>query len=88
MSQCVTRVQMNISCRNLQDKDVMSKSDPMAVVMMLKDGSWFEVNDVCLYIVRVHKVHCLSFNLHLFFVALSLYVFKSLFIGFLLGCTR
>lgn len=44
MSQCVTRVQLNISCRNLLDKDVMSKSDPMAVVMILKDGSWFEVS--------------------------------------------
>ncbi|KAJ7360434.1 hypothetical protein OS493_015535 [Desmophyllum pertusum] len=43
VSQCVTRVQMNISCRNLQDKDVMSKSDPMAVVMIFKDGRWFEV---------------------------------------------
>lgn len=50
VAQCVTRVQMNISCRNLQDKDVMSKSDPMAVVMMLKDGSWFEVNSVHLFI--------------------------------------
>lgn len=43
-SQCVTRVQLNISCRNLLDKDVMSKSDPMAVVMMLKNSSWFEVS--------------------------------------------
>lgn len=42
-SQCVTRVQLNISCRNLRDKDVMSKSDPMAVVMIFKDGNWSEV---------------------------------------------
>lgn len=42
-SQCVTRVQLNISCRNLRDKDVMSKSDPMAVVMIFKDGNWFEI---------------------------------------------
>lgn len=42
-SQFVTRVQLNISCRNLRDKDVMSKSDPMAVVMSFKDGGWFEV---------------------------------------------
>lgn len=45
-SQFVTRVQLNISCRNLRDKDVMSKSDPMAVVMSFKDGGWFEVNGV------------------------------------------
>lgn len=44
MSQCVSRVQLNISCRNLLDKDVMSKSDPMAVVTLLRDGSWFEVS--------------------------------------------
>ena len=43
MSQCVTRVQLSISCRNLTDKDVLSKSDPMAVVMMFKDSNWSEV---------------------------------------------
>ena len=42
--QCVTRVQLNISCKNLKDKDVLSKSDPMAVVMIFKDGNWSEVN--------------------------------------------
>ena len=41
-SQCVSRVQLNISCKNLIDKDVMSKSDPLAVVMLLKE-SWVEV---------------------------------------------
>ena len=45
LSQFVTRVQLNISCKNLRDKDVLSKSDPMAVVMLFKDGSWFEVNN-------------------------------------------
>ena len=44
-SQFVTRVQLNISCKNLRDKDVLSKSDPMAVVMLFKDGNWFEVNN-------------------------------------------
>ena len=57
MSQCVTRVQMNISCRNLLDKDVMSKSDPMAVVMILKDGSWFEVNSACVYVPSSYEVY-------------------------------
>lgn len=45
LSQFVTRVQLNISCKNLRDKDVLSKSDPMAVVMLFKDGNWFEVNN-------------------------------------------
>lgn len=43
LSQFVTRVQLNISCKNLRDKDVLSKSDPMAVVMLFKDGNWFEI---------------------------------------------
>ena len=44
--QCVVKVQLNISCRNLLDKDVMSKSDPMTVVSMFntKSSSWFEVS--------------------------------------------
>ena len=45
LSQSVTKVELNIkfSCRNLRDKEFMSKSDPMAVVMILKDGNWLEV---------------------------------------------
>ena len=42
-SQYVTRVQLNISCKNLMDKDVMSKSDPLAVVLLLNNNNWVEV---------------------------------------------
>uniref|UniRef100_H2Z3X9 C2 domain-containing protein n=1 Tax=Ciona savignyi TaxID=51511 RepID=H2Z3X9_CIOSA len=42
---CVTKVELTIACRNLQDKDVTSKSDPMCVVH-LKDPvtkTWNEI---------------------------------------------
>ncbi|XP_048577137.1 copine-3 isoform X2 [Nematostella vectensis] len=42
-AQCLSRVQLNISCKNLIDKDVMSKSDPLVVVMMLRHNNWEEV---------------------------------------------
>ncbi|XP_031572817.1 copine-3-like [Actinia tenebrosa] len=42
-TQCVTKVELHISCRGLIDKDVLSKSDPIAVLLMQdKDGRWFE----------------------------------------------
>nr|XP_033770763.1 copine-1-like isoform X3 [Geotrypetes seraphini]XP_033770764.1 copine-1-like isoform X3 [Geotrypetes seraphini]XP_033770765.1 copine-1-like isoform X3 [Geotrypetes seraphini]XP_033770766.1 copine-1-like isoform X3 [Geotrypetes seraphini]XP_033770767.1 copine-1-like isoform X3 [Geotrypetes seraphini] len=45
MAQCVTKVQLSISCENLLDKDVGSKSDPLCVVLQsLGDGQWAELD--------------------------------------------
>ncbi|KAL2085742.1 hypothetical protein ACEWY4_019062 [Coilia grayii] len=42
--QCVARVELTVSCENLLDKDVFSKSDPMCVLLMNISGSqWSEV---------------------------------------------
>ncbi|XP_069099958.1 copine-1 isoform X1 [Pleurodeles waltl] len=44
MAQCVTKVQLSISCDNLMDKDIGSKSDPLCVVMQsVGDGKWAEL---------------------------------------------
>lgn len=41
---CVTKVELHISCRGLIDKDTMSKSDPIAVVLVQdKSGKYSEV---------------------------------------------
>ncbi|CAN8032547.1 unnamed protein product [Ixodes persulcatus] len=34
-----SKVELSISCKNLRDTDVMSKSDPMCVVLMCRGGS-------------------------------------------------
>ncbi|XP_056155079.1 copine-3-like isoform X2 [Lampris incognitus] len=40
---CVTKVQLTISCENLLDMDVFSKSDPLCVLYMSTSGSdWLE----------------------------------------------
>ena len=46
-STCVTKVQLGISCTNLLDRDVTSKSDPLCVVLIEdpKSKLWNEVND-------------------------------------------
>ncbi|XP_029467995.1 copine-1-like isoform X5 [Rhinatrema bivittatum] len=45
MAQCVTKVQLSISCENLLDKDVGSKSDPLCVVLQsVGDGKWAELD--------------------------------------------
>ncbi|KAM9774637.1 copine-3-like [Syngnathus typhle] len=41
---CVTRVALNISCENLMDMDILSKSDPQCVFYMSSSGNnWVEV---------------------------------------------
>ncbi|XP_069508336.1 copine-1 isoform X2 [Ambystoma mexicanum] len=45
MAQCVTKVQLSISCDNLMDKDIGSKSDPLCVVLQsVGDGKWAELS--------------------------------------------
>lgn len=43
-AQCVTKVQLSISCDNLLDMDVGSKSDPLCVLFLNTSGQqWYEV---------------------------------------------
>ncbi|XP_012867862.1 PREDICTED: LOW QUALITY PROTEIN: copine-3 [Dipodomys ordii] len=43
-AQCVTKVELNVSCDNLLDKDVASKSDPLCVLFLNTSGhQWYEV---------------------------------------------
>uniref|UniRef100_A0A8C3LUN2 Copine-3 n=1 Tax=Chrysolophus pictus TaxID=9089 RepID=A0A8C3LUN2_CHRPC len=44
-AQCVTKVELSISCTNLLDKDVGSKSDPLCVLLQNMSGQqWYEVD--------------------------------------------
>ncbi|KAM9332390.1 copine-3 isoform 1-T1 [Pholidichthys leucotaenia] len=54
-AQCVTKVELTVSCDNLLDKDIGSKSDPLCVLLMSSSNSqWYEV-------ARTEKVqNCLS----------------------------
>lgn len=46
MAQCVTKVELHISCRGLLDRDTMSKSDPIvALFMQDKGGKFYEVRN-------------------------------------------
>ncbi|XP_055459162.1 copine-3 isoform X2 [Psammomys obesus] len=43
-AQCVTKVELNVSCDSLLDKDVTSKSDPLCVLFFNTSGQqWYEV---------------------------------------------
>lgn len=44
-AQCVTKVELTVSCDNLLDKDIGSKSDPLCVLLMSSSDSdqWYEV---------------------------------------------
>lgn len=43
-AQCVTKVELTVSCDNLMDKDIGSKSDPLCVILInSSDSKWYEV---------------------------------------------
>ncbi|XP_046873370.1 copine-3 isoform X2 [Hypomesus transpacificus] len=43
-AQCVTKVELTVSCENLLDRDVTSKSDPLCVLLMnISESQWYEV---------------------------------------------
>ncbi|XP_072426402.1 copine-3-like [Chiloscyllium punctatum] len=45
MAQCVTKVELNVSCENLLDKDVGSKSDPLCVLFVnTGENQWAEID--------------------------------------------
>ena len=39
----VSKVELQISCSNLLNMDVLSKSDPCVVLLMKNKSGWFEV---------------------------------------------
>ena len=45
---CVSKVQLHISCEGLKDKDVLSKSDPICAVYVWDDSykKWQEVSTI------------------------------------------
>uniref|UniRef100_A0A0B8RUU7 Copine-3 n=1 Tax=Philothamnus irregularis TaxID=1899461 RepID=A0A0B8RUU7_9SAUR len=44
-AQCVTKVELTVSCNNLLDKDISSKSDPLCVLLQYTSGQqWYEVD--------------------------------------------
>lgn len=44
MADCVSKVELSVSCANLLDKDVGSKSDPLCVLLESTGGDkWAEV---------------------------------------------
>ncbi|XP_061198875.1 copine-3 isoform X1 [Neopsephotus bourkii] len=44
-AQCVTKVELTVSCTSLLDKDVASKSDPLCVLLQNTSGQqWYEVD--------------------------------------------
>lgn len=44
-AQCVMKVELTVSCDNLLDRDIGSKSDPLCVLLMTSsDSKWYEVS--------------------------------------------
>lgn len=44
-AQCVTKVELTVSCDHLLDRDIGSKSDPLCVLLMnTSESQWYEVS--------------------------------------------
>lgn len=49
MADCVSKVELTVSCSDLLDKDVGSKSDPLCVLLQSSGGDkWTEVTSHCM----------------------------------------
>ena len=59
----VTKVQLSMSCKGLVDKDLLSKSDPLAVVCIFSGNQWVEV---CIFYLRCMFIFCVNiFVIHI-----------------------
>ena len=57
-AECVSKVELRLECRNLLNRDVMSKSDPCAVLYMsCKGGHW---DEVCIFVQMISCYHFTS----------------------------
>lgn len=55
-AQCVTKVELTVSCDNLMDKDIGSKSDPLCVLLMSSsDSKWYEVSSLWRVVITLWK---------------------------------
>lgn len=55
-AQCVTKVELTVSCDNLMDKDIGSKSDPLCVLLMSSsDSKWYEVSRFWRVVITLRK---------------------------------
>lgn len=41
---CQSKVELRVSCTNLLDKDVFSKSDPLCALYVTDGKKWYEVS--------------------------------------------
>lgn len=55
-AQCVTKVELTVSCDNLMDKDIGSKSDPLCVLLMSSsDSKFYEVSRLWRVVITLRK---------------------------------
>ena len=76
--QCLSRVELRVECRNLMNKDVMSKSDPCAVMFMSRSGNYMEEvrsrHGVPICAISVGLSACLSLSIGLSVLTLVEYM--------------
>jgi len=59
---CHSKVELRISCTNLLDKDIMSKSDPLCVLFIQQDGRFYEVWQLASYVMKLSYIIIFSKN--------------------------
>ncbi|XP_075045066.1 copine-2 isoform X2 [Mixophyes fleayi] len=64
---CVCRVELSVSCQNLLDRDVASKSDPFCVLFLEVDEKWTEIDRTETNVNNLNPVFAKKFTINYHF---------------------
>uniref|UniRef100_A0A6I8S3F2 Copine-2 n=1 Tax=Xenopus tropicalis TaxID=8364 RepID=A0A6I8S3F2_XENTR len=64
---CVCRVELSVSCQNLLDRDVASKSDPFCVLFQEVNGKWSEIDRTETTVNNLNPVFAKKFTINYHF---------------------
>ncbi|XP_067833751.1 copine-6-like [Heptranchias perlo] len=71
-----SRVELRLSCRNLLDRDTLSKSNPCTILKMSCDGEWVEVERTEVMKSNLNPVFSKIFWVDYFFEEMQLLLFE------------
>ncbi|OCT84369.1 hypothetical protein XELAEV_180225222mg [Xenopus laevis] len=64
---CVCRVELSVSCQNILDRDVASKSDPFCVLLHEVNGKWSEIDRTETTVNNLNPVFAKKFTINYHF---------------------
>uniref|UniRef100_A0A8C5D957 Copine-4-like n=1 Tax=Gouania willdenowi TaxID=441366 RepID=A0A8C5D957_GOUWI len=66
-SSCLTKIELRLTCKNLSDRDALSKPDPCFILKMKSHGQWMEVDRTEVIRSSVNPTYSKVFTLDFYF---------------------